>query len=223
MVKSAYVDALDEIQRVMTAFLKPLGFRKSGRAYNRPAGDGLVHVVGFQMGQYPIGQHVIPGIRESFYGRFTVNLGIMLPAVRDMEYVGVSNGFAQEYHCEIRSRLGSLWFAGADVWWDLDYRIAETGVAILEMMRKVGVPFLDRFPNYQSVLSTLEKDNELPSKNAGRSALVGALVCHKIGQSDEARMWFDRAIAYAAVLPRPNKGFEAHVAKLREKCGLQRL
>jgi Domain of unknown function (DUF4304) len=85
MPKSGYVTSLDEIQRAMTAFLKPLGFRKSGRAYNRAVQDGLVHVVGFQMGEYPIGQYAIPGTRESFYGRFTVNLGIMLPAVRDME------------------------------------------------------------------------------------------------------------------------------------------
>jgi hypothetical protein len=220
MAKSVYANALDEIQRTMTAFLKPLGFKKSGRTYNKAAEDGLVHVVGFQMGEYPIGQYVIPGIRDSFYGRFTVNLGIMLPAVRDMEYESTAKAFVPEYHCEIRSRLGSLAHAGEDVWWDLDYRVAETGAEIVNAMRQNGIPFLYRFPDYRSILQTLERDSELPSRNPGRSALVGALVCHKMGEPDEARRWFARAIACALSLPRPNKGFEAHVAKLRSKCGL---
>jgi hypothetical protein len=217
MAKSAYVAALDQIQLLMTGLLKPLGFRKSGRAYNRSVEDGLVHVVGFQMGEYPIGDYVIPGIRESFYGRFTVNLGVMLPAVRDMEYP-LSGRFVQEYHCEIRSRLGALGFAGEDVWWDLDYRIAETGAEIVGAMRQKGVPFLDRFPDYRSVLAALEKDGELPSKNPGRSALVGALICHSLGRPVDARAWFAKATEYANSLH--NKGFVAHLAKLREKCGL---
>ena len=220
MAKSRYVTALDEIQLAMTGLLKPLGFKNSGRAYNRVAEDELVHIVGFQMGEYPIGQYVIPGIRESFYGRFTMNLGVMLPAVRDMEFAPSSKGFVQDYHCEIRSRLGSLGFAGEDVWWDLDYRVAETGAEIVNAMRQSGIPFLDRFSSYRAVLSTLEKDGALPSKNPGRSALVGALICHKLGKPDESCTWFERAIEYAVSLTRPNKGFEAHVAKLREKCGL---
>jgi hypothetical protein len=32
----------------MTVFLKPLGFKKSGRAYNRGTEDGLVHVFGLR-------------------------------------------------------------------------------------------------------------------------------------------------------------------------------
>jgi Domain of unknown function (DUF4304) len=220
MAKSAYVTALDEIQGVMTAFLKPLGFKKSGRAYNRAVEDGLVQVVGFQMGEYPIGQYVIPGMRESFYGRFTVNLGVMLPAVRDMEYASFSQRFVPEYHCEIRSRLGSLGNAGEDVWWDLDYHVARTGTAVVDTMREIGIPFLDRFRNYENVLAALEKDGELPQGNAGRSALAGALICHALDRPEEARKWFDRAIAYSANLPRPNKGFEAHVVGLKGKCGL---
>ena len=219
MPKSAYVVALDKIQLAMTAFLQPLGFKKSGRTYNRAAGDDLVHVVGFQMGEYPIGEYVIPGIRESFYGRFTVNLGIMLPAVKDVEHPSTRKAFVQDYHCEIRSRLGSLTFAGEDVWWDLDHMVTETGVAIVNAMHQSGIPFLDRFATYAAVLSALEGDGELPSKNVGRSALVGALVCHRLGRSDEACRWFDRAVEHARS-PRPHEGFETYVNALRGRCGL---
>jgi len=45
MAASPYVKALDEIQKALTGFLKPLGFKKKGRTYNRQVGDGLVQVV----------------------------------------------------------------------------------------------------------------------------------------------------------------------------------
>jgi hypothetical protein len=45
MAASPYVKALDDIQKSLTGFLKPLGFQKKGRTYNRPVGDGLVQAV----------------------------------------------------------------------------------------------------------------------------------------------------------------------------------
>ena len=119
MPKSAFATALDEIQKPLTALLKNVGFERRGRTYNRTVQDGLVHVVNFQMGQFPIGDYVIPGIRESFYGRFAVNLGVMLPAVMKLESARDPPAFVQEYYCEIRERLGALVYE-EDVWWDLD-------------------------------------------------------------------------------------------------------
>jgi Domain of unknown function (DUF4304) len=61
MAVSPYVKALDDIQKALTGFLKPLGFKKKDRTYNRQVGDGLVQAVNLQMGQFPIGDYVIPG------------------------------------------------------------------------------------------------------------------------------------------------------------------
>ena len=97
MAKSKFAAALDEVQKPLTLLLKNLGFRRRGRTYNRAVGDTLVHVVNLQMGQFPIGDYVIPGIRESFYGRFTVNLGVLLPAVLKLERSRDPPAFAQEY------------------------------------------------------------------------------------------------------------------------------
>src|ERR1700761_3958551 len=108
MPKSKPVGALDEIQKPLTVLLKNLGFRKKGRTYNRLVGDNMVHAVNLQMGQFPIGDYVIPGIRESFYGRFAVNLGVFLPAVRKLEWDRDPPAVVQEYECEIRGRLGTL-------------------------------------------------------------------------------------------------------------------
>jgi hypothetical protein len=97
MAATPYVKALDDIQKALTAFLKPLGFKKKGRSYNRHVSDGLVQVVNLQMGQFPIGDYVIPGLRESHYGRFTVNLGVALELTRfrghlTVGFGGVHNG-----------------------------------------------------------------------------------------------------------------------------------
>jgi hypothetical protein len=216
MEKSKFVAALDEVQQPLAVLLKSLGFRRRGRTFNRPVGDGMVHVVNLQMGEFPIGNYVIPGIRESFYGRFTVNLGVFLPAVFRLEHSRDVPAFAQDYHCEIRGRVGTLAF-GEDTWWDLDHRVPETALSIVELMDRFGLPFLDEFEGYFSVLEQLERTGALPSKNEGRSALAGALICCHLGERERATMFFDRAIAMAAQMA--HQGFLAYVAALRARAG----
>ena len=178
-------------------------------------GDGLVHVVNFQMGQFPIGDYVIPGLRENLYGRFAVNLGVRLPAVDLVEFDRPPPAFVHEYHCTIRDRLGSLAF-GEDTWWDLDHRVVHTGIEIVRLIDMVGLPFLDQFEGYASVLATLDRTGNLPSRNEGRAALDGALICTHLGQHERAAVFFDRADELAA----NHKGFKAHVAQVRRSCRL---
>lgn len=216
MAKSKFVAALDEVQKPLTVLLTNLGFRRRGRTYNRPSGDNLVHVVNVQMGEFPIGDYVISGIRESFYGRFTVNIGVLLPAIQRFEHSKDPPSFAQDYDCEIRGRLGTLAF-GEDTWWDLDHRVPETALSVVELMDRFGLPFLDEFESYPSVLAHLERTGSLPSKNEGRSALAGALICCQLGQRERAAMFFDRAITIATEMA--HKGFLAHVAAVRADVG----
>lgn len=217
MPKSDFAAALDEVQKPVTALLKNLGFRRRGRTYNRTVRDGLVHAVNFQMGQFPIGEYVIPGVRESFYGRFTINLGVMLPAVLKLESDRDPPSFVPEYHCEIRERLGTLVYED-DVWWDLDHQIAQTTGSVLQLMDQTGIPFLDEFEDYSCVLAHLERVGNLPSSNAGRSALVGALICVAIGERDRAAAFFEKAMA--AAVQTSHKGFLGHVSDLRASCGM---
>jgi len=156
MTKSAFAAVLDGVQKPVTALLKNVGFKRRGRAYNRAVRDGLVHAVSFQMGQFPIGEYVIPGIRESFYGRFTVNLGVMLPAVLKLETERDPPSFVPEYHCQIRQRLGTLVY-NEDVWWDLDHQADRTAHVILELLDQHGIPFLDQFEDHSSVVTYLER------------------------------------------------------------------
>lgn len=217
MAKSAFAAALDDVQKPLTTLLKGIGFKRRGRTYNRAVQDGMIHVVNLQMGQFPIGDYVIPGLRESYYGRFTVNLGVFLPAVPEIESGRGSPAFVPEYHCEIRERLGFL-AHGEDVWWDLDHRVAATATSVVELMDEKGVPFLDQYEDYSSVLSYLERSGHFPSSNKGRSALVGALICVARGERDRAATFFDRATAEAD--RSKHRGFLGHVRDLRAQCGL---
>ena len=202
MSASQYVIALDGIQKELTGYLQPLGFKKSGRTYNRRVGDGLIQTVNLQMGQ------------RGLHGRFTVNLGVGLPALRPIEFGREFPAFIQECDCEIRARLFHLVFH-EDTWLDLDYLPQKTAADTIRHMDTAGLPFLEEFESYEAVLAVIDSRGCLPSSNEGRSALVGAIVCVHLKQSDRARAYFDHAAECAG----RNKGFGNHVAQVRLACG----
>jgi hypothetical protein len=111
---------LREAQAPVTSALKPLGFRKFGNNYNRPAADGLIQVVNFQSGQYV----------SIFHGSFTVNLGVYIPCVALSEGNSTPGRAVAEFRCHIRQRLNALSGVGEDEWWPLDQRARWTGMRI---------------------------------------------------------------------------------------------
>lgn len=215
MTKSPYVLAIETVQKPVTEFLRTAGFTKNGRTYNRIVDDGLIHVINFQMGQYPIGDYVIPGIRESKYGKFVVNLGVFLPCVSQIERGKIEKRIFQEYDCQIRERLGVM-AERQDVWWSLDTSAQETGTLMVGFLEKFGLPFLSRYVNYATVLSQYRVDGYLPFNSKGRSALVAAIICHNIGDMGSATEFFDKA-ANSAV-ENNHSGFGNYVEKIRKLC-----
>lgn len=203
MPASQYVIALNGIQKGLTGYLQPLGFKKDGRTYNRRVGDGLIQTVNLQMGQ------------KGLHGRFTINFGVALPAVRPIEFGREFPEFIQEYDCEIRARLFHLIFH-KDTWLDLDHQLEKTAADTIRYMDAAGLTFLEEFESYEAILAIIDSRGCLPSSNKGRSALIGAIVCVHLKQPDRARAYFDRA----AELAGRNRGFGYHVAQLRRACGL---
>lgn len=194
MAKSAMVQRLDAVQAAVHSFLKPLGFRKKGREHNRPTAGGLTHALNFQMGEFPIGERaVIPGFRESYYGKIAVNLGVFLPCVYEVEMARRAPEFVPEYKCTIRSRLGFLAF-GDDEWFELDEDTAGLSRRIVELLDRFGLPFFDRFRTYDDVLKEVDTAGDLPFQNAHRAALEAALIAHHLGQEARCRAYFRRAI-----------------------------
>lgn len=212
--KSVFVNNLDNVQRSVTALLRPFGFKKGGRTYNRIFDCGIVHVINFQMGEYPIGNYVIPGLRESSYGKFTVNLGVYLPCVFEIEGYPRPKRMHQDYHCEIRDRLGSLAHGGEDVWWDLSEPAEVTAAYIGDVLVRIGLPFLSQFESYEDVLNYFKLFRKFPFHNEGRSALAAAIVSYHLGRRSDAEHLFEAAIDHAKDHP----GFRNHVKELRQRC-----
>jgi hypothetical protein len=102
------------VVRAVAPTLKARGFKKQRHTFNRMAEPGLIHVVNFQMGQFPIGAYQI-----DLYGKFTVNLGVFVREVYEMTQRSSAPAFLREYDCEFRVRLGELLTPPADIWWSL--------------------------------------------------------------------------------------------------------
>jgi hypothetical protein len=218
MPKSEFAIGLDEIQKPIAAALKQKGFRKAGRTFNRLSVGGLTHVVNFQMGQYPIGEYVIPGIREDFYGKFAINLGIVLPCIRRIERRWEAKKVYQEYDCEIRQRLGSLAKNGHDVWWIIKPPLAAVASEVQNLLFEFGMPFLDHFSSYEDVTREFETCGKFPFLNEGRSALVAAMIYHDRGNSTASESAFRRAKEY----PTKNAGFLKHIQTIENECQQKR-
>ena len=147
MTKSASAEHLDLVQKQVTGFLRPLGFRKAGRTYNRASMEGLIQVINLQISRpdpsppqlRAKGQVTPPS------DRFTVNLGVWIPEVSDYHLMHPRSKTIQEYDCQVRTRLGSLTGSQVDLWWPLDTRWPDSAAEVAKRLQELGLPWLDRF------------------------------------------------------------------------------
>jgi len=209
---SKVVIGLNDIQDIISARLKPLGFRKKGRSYNRIVADGIVQVIGLQSGMFPIGDSIVPGPRENLYGKFTVNLGVYLPCIPDPDKLHVGLRFFAEYHCRIRSRLGNLINDGSDVWWAIEPPFNVVGGLVAGLIEAKGIPFLNDFGSYERTVAFYERNSKLPFNTDGASALTAAFVYKAIGDVKASMDAFDTAKRFAR--DRPVSGFMEHIEKM---------
>lgn len=215
MEKSAIAKNLDEVQAKVAAFLKPLGFQKKGRTHNRTTAGGLRHVVNFQMGAYPVGEHYeIPGLREDLYGQFTVNLGVLLPCVFELDWKKSVPPFVKEYDCSIRERLGTLAF-GTDTWFDLKADSAAIATEVVQLMDRFGLPFLEQFNSYEGVLEYYDLHRELSFQNEARAAFESGIVAHHLGDVKRSKCYFGRAQSFG------RGEFASHVASVAKELGIE--
>lgn len=167
--------------------LKAAGFRKRANSFNRTTADGLVHHLSVQLGSFdPSGIHAVPGLIPDLYGRFTVNLGVHVPAMSRMG--NPRSSWINDYNCQLRWRLGNLLPGGFDQWWDLRDRVALDEV--LAAVENVGLPTLDPFPNAESVLDTYEREGP-----AGFGSIASAAVALDVADLLLARRETERARA----------------------------
>ena len=188
MTKSPFAQTLDDIVRSVSPQLKAAGFRKKGRSWNREAEAGLIHVIGFQMGPFPVGDHhyVIPGLRENLYGTYTVNLGVHIREVHELILKkGATPAFCQDYHCEMRARLGELARPPADKWWSLHGDGASDEMATL-LRRSLEVWF-PLFASRDQILA-VDARKRPPIGWPHRGGMVQAIMWANRGERKRAHM-----------------------------------
>jgi uncharacterized protein DUF4304 len=190
MTKSAFAQHLDLLQTQVTGVLRPLGFKKAGRTYNRASADGLMQVVNLQITRPDPAppQLRAKGERTAPSDRFTVNLGIWIPEVADYHLTHPRSKTIQEYDCQVRTRVGSLTTSQADLWWPLGTRWPDSAAEVVRLLRELGLPWLDRFGTRDGVLAGWVAQ-------APDARIVRAIIHARRGHHDEARTLLAEQIA----------------------------
>jgi hypothetical protein len=211
MSKSKFVIGLDDIQAEVNSLLTPLGFRKKGRTHNRLMASGLIQVVNFQKEKNLEARIMFPQFWKRTYGKFAINLGILLPCVYQAERQSSPSEFVQEYECTIRQRLGPVMLT--DKWFEITDDKTELAETIMDLFQRGGLAFFAQFETYENILSHYQKHGILPFQNPDRASLEAALIAHHIGNAGLARSLFKKAHATH------HKGFQDHVSKLAKFSG----
>ena len=153
MTKSFFTANLDQVQKQFTDFLKPLGFSKSGRTYNRTTSEGLVQVINLQICRPdPIPPQFSKDMPAPPHDRFTVNLGVWVPEVADYHGVKLNSKIIQEHDCQVRIRLGKFAQPPNDLWWKLDESWPSSAAEALLLLKNGGLDFLERFGTRNGII-----------------------------------------------------------------------
>lgn len=208
---------MDEVQVCLTQFLKPLGFRKSSRNYNRTEEDGVVQVVNLQTGMYELGSPLPPSVqhwRPNLYGKFTVNLGVWVSDIEHAEPKGPWPKFIIEARCSIRTRLSDL--AGHnDLWWSLDEPKEKTLTEIISLLDTKGLLFLERFSTRDKIISEWVQFNDREMKLTNRSKLDVGIILATAGRQSEAVTIIEDHLQASS-----HKHHNSHVREVAEKLHL---
>jgi hypothetical protein len=164
---------LDSIQKEIFNYLKPLGFKKKGRTFNRQTEDGIYQVINIQSGRYEFGdKYVIPGFRENYYGKFTINLGVMVTDIYELESHNKPKDIYQDYDCQIRTRLTHL-TTKQDFWWPISNNTEETTKEIIQGLKSKGIQWLDTFESREKIIKNW---GNMADSNSPRAKLDVALI-----------------------------------------------
>lgn len=173
--------------------LKANGFRKRRHSFNRPASDGLVHVVNFWMApKEPPAWTEVPGLREQLYGHFRIDFGVYIPEMARTHTP--RSAWINEYDCHLRRSVGDLMpDREGGFWWGLDDPRAavETGLAL----EQFGVPWLDGFPNHAAVLEGFEAVGPFPLGMTPAGGLDIADLYRAMGRTAEERRTLEQYVS----------------------------
>lgn len=187
-------EAMKEAVAFSAADLKAAGFSKRRYSFNRNAGDGLVHVVHFWMApKEPPAWNEVPGLRERLYGNFRIDTGVYVP---EMNRSGVPrSSWVNEYDCQLRFTVGQL-LSGDDrsnLWWSLSD--PESPSVARTALNEFVLPWLDTFPDRESVVSAFEKGGPFSIGMSPAGGLDIADLLFSSGDQNRARQVLEQYVA----------------------------
>ena len=123
--------------------LKPVGFRRQGRTWNRAVND-VVHVMNVQGSDSNYGDT----------GKFTINMGVYVPSAHRYLWGFPQKQFVTEPLCMIRQRPAQLAY-GRDHWWSFDSTtdLAQLGDDVRSAIVRHALPFLAPLDSIAAVLA----------------------------------------------------------------------
>lgn len=151
---------LDNIQKEIFLFLKPKGFKKKGRTFNRQTEEGIYQVINIQSGRYEFGE-----FGDKYYGKFTVNLGVMVKEIYELDNYNKPKDIYQDYDCQIRTRLTHLTIR-QDFWWTILDNEQKPAKEVIEGLQSHGIQWLDTFENRDKICENwgIVEDSALRAK-----------------------------------------------------------
>jgi hypothetical protein len=134
--------------------LKPVGFKRRGRTYNRSFEVGVVQVIRLQTGPFEIGAEAYG--HKSYYGKLAVNLGVHVTEFFNRTNEGYPPKTIDDACCAIRTRLEAL-DGREDFSWVLTSDAADLCDDVGGLLLGVGVPWLDRFKTHDLILAEFHR------------------------------------------------------------------
>ena len=217
MPKTENTAGMSAILDPLARFLKSQGFRKTGGNFNRAVEDGLIQVLTFQMGRYEFGAREIPGIRHNLHGKFTVNIGILIPNILRLEGFGKIDAkkVYNAAYCSISTRLGHVSPYAGDAWWSIQEPFPPISAEVQDLLKNYGLPFLDQFRRNKDIIDRFEQDRRLPGiTDPGCRKIIGILY-HAAGNHQAATAAFNEARS----LVEKDHPFIQHVNLIESRIG----
>lgn len=162
---------IDEVLALgLSPLLKSAGFRKKGRNYYRkPAGAGVIHLIGIQASRGNIGDQ----------GRFYVNVCVHFPVLHAIQTTRPDVEWPKDYECTFRKRLAT----GGDGELSRTTDLAVAAQQLRDGVEQDALPWLEA----NSTLLGLQETLRRPDPFRGPEKSLLADVALALGDREEAR------------------------------------
>ncbi len=207
--ETSHKQQLDIIQKGIDVFLKPLGFKKKGRTYNREIEKGIFQVIDLQSARHNFEERDPMSFKDIVLGKFTVNLGVCIQSVCDLNQTGEKKSFYKEYECQIRYRLGVL-IKGQDFWWET--RSDNADKIIKEITTGLSTIGFDWFSGIDSKGKIIINSKNIPYNSIPRTQLDVALMVF-FDDREKGSELFQEYWKNISEANRPHKNYVKNIAK----------